>query len=294
MAKNVVFESERYEKRQIFKRYGIPVAILVGVIVVAVVAALIVRGGRGRPVAGGEGTDYPYTWAANRNGSVTLVVDRAASPGYIWVSSAAVPQMEVSAKQDVPEGKTQFTLTPKAEGRYVLEFRLQREKDPDDCIFELTALSDVAFDGKTLSASLLSISGRRMAGVVRGGEDTLCPYQLRQDEDGDMMVVIADMEQLPEEEGEEEEEAGQEKEPEGWQCESGDESIVEYLGTIRSEEVTVVYLRGGTTPGRTQVRIWKIETGTELTVEFELGEDGVLMPLEHSIRMGVVPAGAEG
>ena len=91
MAKNVVFESERYEKRQIFKRIGIPLAVVIGAILIAVVVALIVRGGRGKPVSGGEDTPYPYTWTANRNGSVTLVLDRAAAPGYIWSASTDIP-----------------------------------------------------------------------------------------------------------------------------------------------------------------------------------------------------------
>ena len=293
MAKKVVFESERYEKRQSVRRIVIPAAVLLGAIVIAVAAALIIRGGRGKPVTGGENTPYPYTWAANKNGSVTLVADRAAAPDYIWISAADVPQMEITAKQGVPEGKTQFTLTPKEAGRYVLEFRLQREKDPDDCIFKLTALSDVTYDGKTMRASLLSVSGRRLAGVVRGGEDSLCPYQIRQDEDGDLMVIIADTEPAPDEE-ENNEDAGQDKKLEGWQCESGDESVAEYLGTIRNEEISIVYLRAGTTPGRTRVRIWKAETGTELTVELELDENGAFLPLEHSIRQGGALAQAEG
>ena len=291
MAKNVVFESERYEKRQIFKRIGIPLAVVIGAILIAVVVALIVRGGRGKPVSGGEGTPYPYTWTANRNGSVTLVLDRAAAPGYIWSASTAIPEMGIAAKQDVPEGKTQFTLTPKEAGRYVLEFRLQRENDPEDCIFELSALSEATFDGKTTRGNLLSLSGRRLPGIVRGGEDTLCPYLMCQDPDGDLMVVIHDMETVPEEDGETEDsdDAGQEKKPEGWQCETSDETIVEYLGQIKDEETTALYLRAGTASGRTRVRIWKIETGTELTVEFEVDEDGALLPLEHSIRMGSAP-----
>ena len=294
MANNVVFESERYEKRQTAKRIAIPIAVIVGVIVLAVVVALIVRGGRSRPVAGGEDTAYPYTWATNKNGSVTLVLDRAAAPGYIWTSPADISQMVIEAKQDVPEGKTQFILTPKEAGRCVLEFRLQREKDPDDCIFEWTTLSDVTYDGKTMRASLLSLSGRRLAGVVRGGED-FCPYQIRQDEDGDLMIIITDMEPGSEEEEEDNgDDAGQEKKPEGWQCEPGDESVAEYLGMIRDDESAIIYLRAGTTPGRTSVRIWKIETGTELTVEFELDENGALLPLEHSIRQGGGPTEADG
>ena len=287
MAKDIVFESERYEKRQTFKRLVIPLAVLVGVIAAAVVAALIIRGSRGRPVAGGEDTPYPYTWTASRNGSVTIELDRAAAPGYVWAPAAPAAQMEIAEKQNAPEGKSQFILTSKEEGRCVLEFRLQRADDPDDCVFVLSALAATEFDGRRMSLSLLKLSGRRMAGVVRGGEDTLCPYMLRQDEDGDTVVLIMDMETIPEsDQDEDDEEAGGIKKPAGWQCEPGDESVVEYLGMIEDGENTAVYLRGGTNPGRTLVRIWRIETGTELTIEFELDGNGALLPLEHSIRMG--------
>ena len=293
MAQDVTFASERYEKSQRIKRLAIPLGALLGVIVIAVVLALVLRGSRGKPVTGGEDTPYPYSWVAGKNGVVTLEVDRAAAPGFVWASSEDIPQMAIAARQDVPEGKTQFTLTPKEAGRYVLEFRLRREADPDDCIYALTALSDVTYDGKTLRASLLSISGRRLPGVVRGGEDTLCPYLLRLDEDGDLMIVIRDMEPVSDEE-ENSKDGGQEKKPEGWQCEPGDENVAEYLGTIRDGENTVVYLRAGTAPGRTRVRIWKIETGTELTIELELDENGALLPLEHSLRQGGAPTQAEG
>ena len=289
-AQDVTFDSERYEKSQRIKRVAIPLGAFLGVIVIVVVLALILRGSRGKPISGGEDTPYPYSWIAGKNGVITLEVDRAAAPGFIWTSYEEVPQLEVSAKQDVPEGKTQFTLTPKEAGRYVLEFRLHRENDPADCIFKLFALSEVSFDGKTMRASLLSLSGHSLPGVVRGGEGTLCPYLMSMDEDDDLMIIINDMEPVPEEDEETaEDDAGQEKKPEGWQCEVTDETIVEYLGQIENEEVTVLYLRAGMTSGRTRVRIWKVETGTELTVEFEVDEDGTLLPLEHSIRMGGTP-----
>jgi hypothetical protein len=265
------------------------------VIVIAVVVALVLRGGRGKAVTGGEDTDFPYVWTVNKNGTIAMEIDRAAAPGYLW-TSGSVSQMEVAVSQDASESKTRFTLTPKEQGRCVLAFRLQREDDPEDCIFEITALTDTAFDGKTLTASFLNISGRSLPGVTHGGEGTLCPYMLRLDEDGDMMVIVADMEPAADDEEEEEviEDAGQEKKPEGWQCETGDEAIVEYLGLVESEEYKVFYLRAGTTAGRTRVRIWKVETGTELTIEFELSEDGTLLPVEHSIRMGSVSADTEG
>ena len=165
MAKDIIFDSERYEKRETVKRYLIPAAVLVGLIVVAVVAALLLRGSRSKPVTGGEDTPYPYTWAAGKNGSVILAVDRTAAPGYLWLPAAETRQLDISVTQDAQQGKTQFILTPQEAGRCVLEFRLQREDDPEDCIYQLSALSNTDFDGKNMTTSLLGISSRPISCV---------------------------------------------------------------------------------------------------------------------------------
>lgn len=290
MAKDIIFDSERYEKRQTVKRYLIPAAVLVGLIVAAVVAALLLRGSRGKPVTGGEDTPYPYTWAAGKNGSVILEVDRTAAPGYLWLPAAAPRQMDISVMQDAQEGKTQFTLTPLEAGRCVLQFRLQRPEDPDDCIYELSALSNTDFDGKRMTASLLSVSSRPLLGLVRGGEGTLCPYTLRQDEDGDVVVYLTDMEpELPEDA--EASGDGTDKKEGAWQCVSDNQGVLEFMGAILSDEGVAFYLRPGAEPGEAQVRMWKTETGTELRMDFALDESGMLLLLSHELKTGSLPAG---
>ena len=290
MAKDIIFDSERYEKQQTVKRYLIPAAVLVGLIVVAAVAALLLRGSRGKPVSGGEDTPYPYTWTAGKNGSVILVVDRTAAPGYLWLPDTETRQLDISVTQDAQEGKTQFTLTPLEAGRCVLQFRLQRSDDPSDCIYELSALSNTDFDGKSMKASILSVSSRPLLGVVRGGEGTLCPYTLRQDEDGDVVVFLADMEPgLPEDT--EASEAGTDKEEDAWQCASDNQGVLEFMGAIRSDEGVAFYLRPGAEPGEAHVRMWKTETGTELILVFSLDESGMLLLLSHELKAGSLPAG---
>ena len=290
MAKDIIFDSERFEKQQTVKRYLIPIAVLVGLLVVAAVAALILRGSRGKPAAGGEDTPYPYTWASGKNGSVTLLVDRAAAPGYLWLPAAESRQMEVAVRQDAQTGKTEFTLTPREAGRSVLQFRLQREDDPGDCIFELTALSNTDFDGRNMTTKLMSVSSRPLLGVVRGGEGTLCPYMLREDDDGDVVVFIQDMEPEPSEE-EDASKTETDDTEEAWQCASENQAVAEFLGTIRSDEGIAFYLRPGTAPGTTRVRMWKPETGTELIMDFALDESGSFSLLSHELKIGGSPAG---
>ena len=289
MAKDIIFDSERYEKRETVKRYLIPAAVLVGLIVVAVVAALLLRGSRSKPVTGGEDTPYPYTWAAGKNGSVILAVDRTAAPGYLWLPAAETRQLDISVTQDAQQGKTQFILTPQEAGRCVLEFRLQREDDPEDCIYQLSALSNTDFDGKNMTTSLLGISSRPLLGVVRGGEGTLCPYILREDDEGDVVVIIADKE--PEQPDEDTSKAGADKKEDAWQCASENQAVAEFLGAIRSEECVTFYLRPGTEPGTARVRMWKTETGTELIMDFTLDESGALLLLSHELKVGSLPSG---
>ena len=289
MAKDVVFESERFEKRQNVKRILIPAAVIIVLIAAAVAVALIVRGGRGKPRTGGEDTAYPYIWTENKNGSVTLEIDRASAPGFVWAESGANNLLTVAAEQDETNGKTRFILTPLESGRAVLLLTLHREKDESDRIFELAVLAEVADTGKQLKMRLLSFGGKPLFGVVRGGEDTICPYFIRVDEDGDLMIAVqtaALLQELPE--TEEETESGNKEE--GWQCFSDNETVAAVLGVITNEEMATAYLRPGTEPGKALVRMTDSISGTELTAEFELSEDGSLTILNHDILAGTAVA----
>jgi hypothetical protein len=288
MAKDIIFDSERLERQQNRKRYLIPAAVLAGLVVLVVVIALVVRGSRTKPVTGGEGTDYPYVWTVNKNGSLSLEIDRAAAPGFQWVEEGSNALLTVTAEQDSANGKTRFTLTPKTVGRAVLVFSLQREEDESDRIFELAALAEVAEDGKKVKTSLLSVSGKPLFGVLRGGEETICPYFIRMDDDGDLMIGIRTA-ALPQEPPETEDGETDDKDW-GWQCVCDDEAVAEVLGVIGDEETTVAYLRPGTTPGTARVRMADSVSGTEFTAELELSEDGSIRFLSHSIRTDAAPA----
>ncbi|MBR2716141.1 MAG: hypothetical protein IKP17_05075 [Oscillospiraceae bacterium] len=301
MAKDVIFDSERFEKRQSVKRYAIPAAAILAVIVAVAVIALIVRGGRGKPVTGGTDTDYPYTWAAGKNGSLVLEIDRSAAPDCLWIPVGEDSRTTVETAQE--EGRTRFTLVPQEAGRSVLHFALCRSGNETDRIYELSALTETTREGKALSSAVLSISGRPLQGTVTGGEGTDYPYLVFTDADGDLVVTVTDESPVPEEEEEDKEahtdetpdEAGEapeeeaeyvyEKPDEGWTCVSENEAVAAVLGVITRDNTAAAYLRAGAGTGTTLVRMSDSVSGTEIVLE--LTSDGSsLLLLDHSLRMG--------
>ena len=194
--------------------------------------------------------------------------------------------MSVAESQDSENGRTLFTLTPQAAGRTVLVFTLQREDDAADRIYELSALAETSESGRSLSSALLSLSGKPLLGTVRGGEDTAYPYLVRMDEDGDLLIAIADNTSPPEEtepvDGDGER---ADQKDAGWQCTSEDESIAEVLGVITRETGAAAYLRGGSQPGTVRVRMTDSVSGTELVLELETDGSGGIRLLSHSLNI---------
>lgn len=287
MADKIVFDSERLEKRQQLKRWLIPAAALLIVILIAAVIALIVRGSRESSVAGGMDTDYPYTWASGKDGSILLEIDRSAAPGYRWIAAEGETQMSVSEQQDDAAGKTRFTLSPREEGRTVLTFRLCRPGDETDRIYVISALAETTVSGKSLRSALLSVSGRPLQGTVRGGEETDYPYLLYTDADGDLVLVVTDNRPVPEEEEEmtDKPEDSSEKKDEGWSCVSENEAVAQVLGVITRENTAAAYLRAGSEPGSVLVRMADSVSGTEIVLELEADGSGALMLLDHSLHV---------
>lgn len=293
MAKDVIFDSERFEKRQSVKRYAIPAAAVLVVLVAVAVIALIVRGGRGKPITGGTDTDYPYTWAAGKNGSLVLEIDRSAAPDCLWLPVGEDSRMAVETAQE--EGRTRFTFTPQGEGRSILQFALCRSGDEADRIYELSALTETSAEGKALRSAVLSVSGRALQGTVTGGEGTDYPYLIFTDADGDLVLAVTDLSPVPEEEEEETETAGEvseeeteyvyEKIEDGWTCVSENGAVAEVLGVVTSETAAAAYLRAGGEEGETLVHIQDSVSGTEIVLE--LTSDGrALLLLDHSLRVG--------
>ena len=295
MAKDLEFESDRYEKRQSIKRWLIPAAALLGVIAVAVAVALLLRVSRGESFAGGEDTLYPYRWTENKNGTVSLELDHAAAPGSRWTAPEDAPDLAVETSQG--DGSTAFTLTPRAQGRNLLTFVLRDAEG--ERLYERYVLTDASYEGKTLALRLAGVEGRQFTGTIRGGEDTPFPYWIRSDGNGDLLITVMDAARS--EDGEEEvrgipesipeDETAEGIEPSGtpgsdWRCESGDEAAAAVLGVISGEDGVTAYLRPGTAAGSAWVRMYDDFTGASLTLEVASDGRGGLEVLSHRMRVG--------
>ena len=270
-SKDVVFDSERYEREQSIKRFLIPAAVLLGVIAVVAAAALLLRGGRVRPMTGGEDTAYPYTWVVNKNGSISLELDQSAAPGYVWTAPEENGIFAVTLEPNTEGERTRFTLAPQREGRNVLVFALEGAEE--DRIFELSVLAEVSRGDRSLTGNLLSLSGKRLPGVVRGGEGTPYPYRIFADQDGDLCILITNPDDG---EGENKGEANKDGD---WQLASDKPEAAQPLGIMQADDAIAAYVRPGTLPGRAEVRVYNLRTGAELSFILELGEDGTLIPV---------------
>jgi hypothetical protein len=280
MAEEIVFDSERFAKKQTIKRWLIPAIALLAIVLIAAALALVFRGG-GRKYTGGEETPYPYTWRAGKNGVISLELDRSAAPDCLWTAAGPDPLMDVAETQDAEEQKTQFVLTPLAAGRTVLTFSLLRNGDETDCIYELSVLAEVAENGKSLSSGLISFSGKELPGVVRGGTDTDYPYLLYTDADGDMRITVITNAPAPDETAQED--ADSDDKGSGWSCVCENESIAKVIGVITREDAVTAYLRPGTTPGTVRVQMTDSVSGTELSLELETDGSGSIRLLTHEL-----------
>ena len=270
--KKVVFESERVERRQWLKTLLIPGIIVLALLLIALGIFMVSRLSRGRIRVGGEGSAYPYTWTAARDGSVTLVLEHAAAPDYTWLLAEESTGVQVQMTGDSEKNGTVFTITPEGAGRASLHFRLQRGGDVTDRIYDRTLLLEFTQSNRGISVELIGDSGAALQGVLRDTSRSDYPYAIWTDEDGDLVLSML----YPE--------IGPNTDPD-WSCVSEDESVAAVLGVIRQENAVQVYLRAGESEGETRVTLREAVTGAELTVTCRRDADGALLVLSHALTL---------
>ena len=305
MAKEVVFESERISKWERNKRFVIPAIAFVVVIVIAVVAALIMQGSRGETFTGGEDSPYPYSWMANKDGSVLLEVDRTASPQYLWNISEESTSIEILSGESTDESGESFTLpvlsaqpdrtqsgekasillTPTMTGRAVLLLDLRHKDNEQDQIYEMTILTEVLEENGKLYANLISITGTEQQGITHGGQETAFPYTVSLNESGELLITVTTQDG---EEAQESEEASESVSgtAANWECVSDNEETVTVLGVLYGADDVTAYVRAGAEAGRCTVRMSAENAGVEITLDCEVREDGTILVLSHDITGG--------
>ena len=201
MAKDVIFESERYMQRQEAKRKWMPIICIAAILLAVVVIALIIRSTRGTVNTGGEDTPYPYSWSVDRKGVLTLEIDKSAAEGYSWaLTDFDIARLNVEWPEKAKDGVSTFKITPDEAGRYICVFDLLNLQDRSDCKYEWRFIMDSGFvtEGETTSAgplSILSGSGMELGGKQRSTEEEAVSYTIQADIDGNVTVEIINPEQ---------------------------------------------------------------------------------------------------
>lgn len=211
MAKKVEFASERMERRRNARWYWMSAAALVLMIAIAVAVALRPRSERGGTFTG-EQTAYPYAWTEEKDGSVTLELDRSGEEGFVWTvvdadesvtileadgatareaGESTLEILTVQPAKKQPADKLRIVLTPKAAGRATFTMGLLNASDPSQCSYEMTVLTEVIQEGRQLNAFLLSAGGKAFQLAV-SGEGADFAYGIDRNEYGNVVVTVTD------------------------------------------------------------------------------------------------------
>ena len=292
MADELLFDSERQEKKAKKRKWLLPAIVLAAILVIVVVLALILRSQKEPVNKGGEDTLYPYTWQRQDDGSLLLEISHADAPDYRWTLTEPEALQIVEASQEAKEknNTTRFTLKPRGEGRDTVTLKLLREQTtvpepsskeeaieigyegpgPEDVLFELSLLVEFTEEDGKLVGTVLNSSGVRRQGSLSGGADSANPYRIYARDEGHVTaaVKIASLET-------------------DWTCEilSGEQSVTVEAVLYDYREVQL-HLTGGETPGESELVFRSEAAGAELRLCTSLQTDGSLLITEHRAEYG--------
>ena len=276
MAKNkdVVFSSEREEARRERNKILIPIAAVLLLVILAVVLALVLRAARGASFAGPADASYPYSWSVNKKGVMTLELSTGDSDTLHWRSVSVDTQgvLEVTEPSRQPKQKHRFVLTPLETGRSLATFRLSDDAQGGSDVYELVLQLEVSRDEEdALTTALLNGTERSIQPSLEGGEETVYPYTISQNNNGELVIHCS---------------------TEGnsslidWQLSSDNEEAAVPSGVFSMGIYTEAFIRPGTVPGDAVVTLSSARAGTSIQMICKLGEDGSLTVLEHRIEGG--------
>lgn len=291
MAKTVVFESEKLEKRQKLMRLLLPLAVLAAVILIGVIIAVIVSRNKGKTQTGGEDTLYPYSWAEKRDGSLVFRLPETKTEGYSWkMTNSEEAVADVSAEEKPPKGQTGYVVLPKAEGRTLMSLRLAEsgENARGGSLYELAVVLDVISDSGKLKATLFSAGSNELSGVIAGGEDEGWPYQIVASGPRELTVYLKD--RMKEIEGGQDADIATDlpagvtvPEPStnassfvmnSWDCTSSNNAVVRVIGVQGADGLVTVRLDVPAQGESAQVVLRSEDGGAELTFTVKRTENG--------------------
>ncbi|MCR4725413.1 MAG: hypothetical protein K5772_08265 [Clostridia bacterium] len=276
MANDVIFESEKLEKRQRRNRILFPVLALAAVIAIAVIAALTLRGSTGEAHPLGEDTPYPCTWQVGSKGVLTLELDRTNAPDCDWIltsDSEEDPYFESKLKDKSVSSR--FKLTPLKTGRTVLVFVLKEREGEQRPLYEWRFLTDTARtqDG-SLTASVISSGLSELSSATYAAEEDAFPYMIYDNGAGDLVIQIL---------------AEDGAVMKDWNCVSDNEKAVRVTGVIVTAVSTDIYLASGGEPGKAALQASSASGGMNLSADVECLENGSLKLVSCSVSQTEVP-----
>ena len=299
MADELLFDSERQEKKTQRRKWLYPAIALAAVLLIAVVVALILRGKNKTEIHKlGEDSLYPFTWQLNADGSILLELPHENAPAYRWVLTNGETLNALDAVREEKESNntTRFTLTAREEGRNLLELslRLQSEVAPAepsdgekvpeqlreaDSLYQLTLLTEFIREDGKLKGTILNYSGLRRQTELTGGAGSANPYRIYA-RDGKRLTVAVKISPVETD----------------WSCEilSGQDSVTEEGVIYQSGEV-LLQLRAGLAPGESELVFSSEAAAAELRLRLTYAPEGALLVTDHSAQFGektvVLPSG---
>ena len=193
MAKTVIFESEKLEKRQRLMRLLLPLAVLAAVILIAVIIAVIVGKNKGKTQTGGENTLYPYSWTEKKDGKLIIDLPNPKVADFVWTAVNSIPETaDVTKDAKPPKGTTRYTVEPRQAGRTLLEMQLTGISEKSAQLYQLAFMVDVVEEAGALKAVLYSAQSRELPGVKAGGETEGWPYRIAASDTWEITVYMKD------------------------------------------------------------------------------------------------------
>jgi len=323
MAKNVVFNSEKIERREQFRKLLPAILAAVGVLIVILAAAFGIGLVRGNEQTGGEGTPYPYSWRVKGDGTVVIELDRSAKPELQWIfipvsdgSGEAPEGVEVSyepvfsAESDDSAGgdASRFLVTPLRSGSETLTFRLSGADWGENAEYEIRFLASSEETGKGLHCSILDHSGEQLAGKTSGSEYGY-EYVIDVSDSSEVYVMLTDTGWVPEGaivdgsetytsavevagstdgessgETEESAEVTEEETPEMWKCVSYDTEILSVSEKEEKDGKVYASLTRGKKTGSCSVELYNSEKDMSFKFIFVAEADGFLRVEDQEIN----------
>ena len=279
MAKDeLLFESERLERRSERKRLLLPLAI-VGLLILAILAVIVIlQSGKGETHRGGEDTPYPYSWTQSRDGSLRLELPHqdAAQERWQYQPVEELSTLELQREEKESGGNTVFTLKPVKAGRTLIRLVLAPEGQQLSARYGLNLLAETVSSEDGLAVIIRSSEGVSLAGDASGGAETNRPYRVYTDWNGDTVIAVKNVQNSAD-----------------WEFTVDNEEAVRFLGLQWSDNEMAAHLLPGEKTGETTALLKSESAGVSLEVKLRHTEEGDLQVLSHQAEYQEVETAAD-